>query len=452
MADRQTKPMCPVCAEPFTGAKRKPVECGACAFSACYGCTTRFLSESMRDPACMSCNHAWDRDFMIDRLTKGFVNGPLKKRREELLYEREQALLPATQPLVERVIRVEELKEVRAGLMAKKAELKRQLDEVARECSEVGLQIYRLEHTNVDLKTERRQFVRKCPADECTGFLSTQWKCGICTNYTCPDCHEVIGKDKKDAAHVCKPEAVETAKLLARDSKPCPGCSTLIFRISGCPQMFCTMCHTVFDWNTLQVETGRIHNPHFFEWQRTRAGGAAGAANPFPRPHGDMPCGGLPDVYTISTTLQRLKLNSKNVGGIDIVKYMQWVMHVYEYERRRYIVDNLMDNADLRVKYMRKEITMDRFKTLLQQREKARAKKVDIEQVMAMLFTVSGDILRNMTAAKHKDDVLDGVQELMRLVEFAQQGMHRIGSKYNSTAYNLAPTDRMHTFHVPRDT
>lgn len=70
---------------------------------------------------------------------------------------------------------------------------------------------------------------------------------------------------KKAARHKCNPDDVATAKYLATTTKPCPRCHTSIQRESGCAQMLCTKCHTVFNWNTLMEETGVIHNPHFYQ-------------------------------------------------------------------------------------------------------------------------------------------------------------------------------------------
>ena len=138
-------------------------------------------------------------------------------------------------------------------------------------------------------KKEIKTFIRRCPQPECKGFLSTQLKCGICENYACKDCHEPK-KVKNDEEHKCNPDTVETIKLLASDTKPCPSCATQIFKIVGCDQMYCTQCHTPFSWIRGTIETGVIHNPHYYEFQRQQNGGVA------PRVAGDINrCGGIND-------------------------------------------------------------------------------------------------------------------------------------------------------------
>jgi len=156
--------------------------------------------------------------------TNVFITGKLKKHREQHLFDNERALLPATQPLVERHINVEKanhkIRDIKEGMNKLKVELNQAYGE-----------LYRL--NNREATVERAEFVRGCPDNECRGFLSTQWKCGICQKWTCPDCHEVKGFER-DIAHECNPDMLATARLLASDTKPCPKCRTGIFKINGC--------------------------------------------------------------------------------------------------------------------------------------------------------------------------------------------------------------------------
>ena len=75
---------------------------------------------------------------------------------------------------------------------------------------------------------ENKKFVRKCPIEDCRGFLSTQWNCGTCEAKICCKCNE-----RKTEDHVCNPDNVQTMELLKKDSKPCPKCQSLIFKISA---------------------------------------------------------------------------------------------------------------------------------------------------------------------------------------------------------------------------
>ena len=132
--------------------------------------------------------------------------------------------------------------------------------------------------------------LRGCPGEGCRGFLNESWVCGVCDISVCRQCHIGLAEDEmveehhaaapsersQMRLHICDPDQVATAKMLARDTKPCPKCKALISKIDGCDQMWCTQCQTPFSWITGQVEEGRVHNPHYFEWQRRNKGSVAG--------------------------------------------------------------------------------------------------------------------------------------------------------------------------------
>jgi hypothetical protein len=101
-----------------------------------------------------------------------------------------------------------------------------------------------------------------CPQVGCVGIVS-RGNCQKCKTKVCSQCLE-----KLDGAlpHECNAETLETLKLIRKETKNCPKCKVAIHKIDGCDQMFCTNCKTAFSWRTGQIQTGHIHNPHYFQW------------------------------------------------------------------------------------------------------------------------------------------------------------------------------------------
>jgi len=220
----------------------------------------------------MYCKLNWDREFLMNNFDKKWLNTEYKHLREDHLFEIEVGLLPATQPHVEREIKLETLQDELVALEKKRKDLLHLIGNKRNEVSTIILS---------GPTTERKKYIRKCPNNTCQGFLSTHLKCDLCASVVCSECREIKGKADIDeemiAAHVCDPQILESVKFIDNDTKPCPNCTSMIHKIEGCSQMFCTECHTAFNWQTLRIETGIIHNPHYFEWQRrtTATGGAA---------------------------------------------------------------------------------------------------------------------------------------------------------------------------------
>jgi hypothetical protein len=171
-----------------------------------------------------TCAKEWSRKFIRENFTNVFINTRFKNHLEEILFDQEKALMPATQPIIEEKIRKDNIKKEMVVL-----------DNLIQDLYVQKRQLERNLYTNMTDTSSKKisNYVRACSAEGCRGFLSNQWKCGICEQWTCPECHELKGPDR-DCEHTCNPDLVETAKLLAKDTKSCPKCQAKIFKIDGC--------------------------------------------------------------------------------------------------------------------------------------------------------------------------------------------------------------------------
>ena len=343
---KATSVSCGICLDDCNKSSKKPAVCAYCDGVACRTCLQTYLL-TVAEPVCPGCRAAWDSDYLASVTTATFRTGALKEHKEKVLIDREKARFPETMaeaeaykvakelciPVEKRIaelytcitklpqlkklqdassayhkyIRIasgksdslrtrqemsslvlttsEEFKAARKPFLKQIGELRRSIVEATR--IKGGYGIDRTAVGSVGEPKHRREFIHKCPAADCEGFLNKEWRCGICNVLACKECHEIIG----GAGHECNPDTVASVKALAKESKPCPKCAAAISKISGCDQMWCTQCQTAFSWHTGAIETVIIHNPHYFAWRR-RHGAGAGAV---PRAPGDVPCGG-PDL------------------------------------------------------------------------------------------------------------------------------------------------------------
>jgi hypothetical protein len=153
--------------------------------------------------------------------------------------------------------------------------------------------------------------------------------------------------------------------------------------------MWCPQCHTAFSWRTGQKETGVVHNPHFYEWQRKQNGGVA------PRVLGDVACGGIPHYIQVRNALTGL-LNNEMTSVLSFHRIVQHVQHV---DLQRYHnVFNQADNEELRIQYLLGNVNMEEMKVIVQQREKKREKERAIRRALEVLVQAGTDLLRRIMA------------------------------------------------------
>ena len=430
---------CNICLEPYnkqikidneifrTGNK---ITCTKCNYSTCTHCTKRFLLESINDPQCMNCKHPWNREFMCSNFTKAFVNKEYKECREKILFDREKALIPATMEIINREKKIKDLLE-------EKEELRRKMEQ---QLYDFDVKIWNLQnHRNTNKKS---CFVRKCRVENCKGYLSSQWKCGLCDTHTCKSCHVIIGKRIKNEdgtyqlpEHTCNDDDIKTAMLLSKDTKNCPKCSVPISKIDGCDQMWCVGCKTAFSWKNGDIITGRFHNPHYYEWLRNNSENGE-----IPREPGDNPC--EITLNTLLTYLSNILYNSSNITNYadvsnDIkglirannhyglrriknnLKYKEYLLsYVIEFftNLHRFCIhisdiniadidnfcltndDNNLFNYNLKVRkdYLEDKCTEEYFKKEIQKKEKKKLKLIDRKQIYQTFINVVNDIFIKM--------------------------------------------------------
>jgi hypothetical protein len=406
-----------------------------------------------------SCGKEWSRKFLISAFSKSFIAGDWKKHRAKVLLDKETALLPATQAIVETEI---------------------QKEKIDSQIYELDAQIRKINATRRDLLHVRNgvgavnvrnksHFHRACPDGDCRGYLSSAWKCGLCEKHACKDCHAVIGLDR-EVEHTCDPDELATAKLLDKDTKPCPKCSTGIFKIEGCDQMWCTQCHTAFSWKSGSIET-HIHNPHFFEWQRKTGGGIV------PRAPGDILCGREINhnfmTHEISPTLKQIfrirpsETFAKGTDGFDmyndISNIIRSVLHLRQVDMEKYRVDNVENHLKLRVMYMRNKIDKDTFQSRIQRDNKKYEKKKEMFEILQMFIQTMTDILYRFSDSiknlklvyKLSDNIrqlkidalrteYDGmIREVAGIVEYVNDFLLEISNTYGCQRYEVRPYGKL---------
>ena len=96
----------------------------------------------------------------------------------------------------------------------------------------------------------------------CGGSVIAKDTTGSNTIYECTCCHKEYNSLPEQEIDP------ETLKLLEKDSKKCPHCSTYIQKTEGCNHMFCTNCHRGFNWDDLsELNDAENTNPLYREYR-----------------------------------------------------------------------------------------------------------------------------------------------------------------------------------------
>jgi hypothetical protein len=398
----------------FTAVIRQPITCPFCPHATCRQCTSQYLLTTLNDPHCMGCKREWNREFIDTRLTQTFRKGPLRQHRRKVLMDREKGRLPAMQIFVEAQIEYDTNAKIASECRNRRSFLKRErnrlqiqyastdtidqlverLRPINKERQELKIRMRaaeaKMQKANLILtgrEKEVKQFIMKCPAEECRGFLSTAWKCGTCQKFFCADCHaEKAGQ--KDDTHVCNEDAKATASMIRQETKPCPKCGIRISKIDGCDQMWCVSCQTTFSWNSGQILLNTVvHNPHYYEYLRRTNGGA------IPREAGDVPCGGLPNAYLFTRLVMEIPTLTaiQKTEILDIVRCLSDIQYVRLPQFPLRQAANI--NQDIDIQYLMKQVNEEEWGTSLERTETNGERKKEIGLILQTLLHVGSEKL-----------------------------------------------------------
>ena len=183
---------CPICCAPFNKSTRSLIKCkfGDCGYEACKTCVRTYLMNTTSDPNCMNCKKVWDLQFIIEKLNRSFYEKEYKQHRKNLLVEREISKLPETMNAAENHKLIDSEQEKMKSLKLQKDAIKQEYNKLKYEFYQCGRRIHEIKSGTV--KSEKRKFIMSCPNNNCRGYLSTQYKCQLCEQFTCPHCMNLL--------------------------------------------------------------------------------------------------------------------------------------------------------------------------------------------------------------------------------------------------------------------
>ena len=451
---------CSICASTFSSKIRKSIECTFCNKCCCKECFSTFTKEQSV-PKCMFCNTELTIDFVEENTTLKFMK-EYNSHLCDLKFSVERSKLPATQRLAEivrsknkhndeKIKKYNEIKKVhneiqtlrfRCKQAVTSEEKKHKKNEIFEKKKNYKWLLEEWENINnlsfligVDeiqqrniltgitppsvVNDEEKSYNRPCLATGCRGFLSKSYKCGTCEKYFCAECHETKNS-RVDETHICNEDVKATIAMITKDSKPCPKCMIPIEKVSGCSQMWCVNCHTTFDWNTMKIEMGYIHNPEYLRWMRENNKDIP--RNPYDVVGGG--CNAMPFWFNIDNILRTT--GTRSTEWDEIHRRANHVQAMMQYIQRG---QREMDFVDLRLDYLLSNISEQDWQKKLKMLIKKNKIGQDRYNVCDLYYNAMKDLFINLVENK---DIVQFKHSAWEIEKYANQQFGKINRKYGS--------------------
>jgi hypothetical protein len=465
------KDQCQICVS--ERVKRSMITCPKCNLLCCQGCIKKFLLDSpLQTPTCMGCKVGLDLDFVVSNMDPSFDDA-YRLHRAKIVLSLEKSLIPGTQAealgeakrrehnaftttsnsnirKLRKWIREAEAKKEKyleksskykivdkdieraEKYMSKYTEISGKIQECRctilkiRDSLEIESRMYSDSiHKKVEVKTvkDEPKYICPCPQQDCKGFIdSVTYKCGMCEKAVCKRCQTPEHEDQK-----CNPDIVETVKMLQKETKPCPKCRAPIFKIDGCDQIWCTSCHTAFSWNTGEVETGRIHNPHYYQWMRANGG--------MPREQGDVRGGQCAQDINFGRIMRNTYILCPFIDEINTIDYLtqchRLIFHIRQVMIRQNDVYDTVIGLENRIRYMLGDFSEKQWLSKLKAREKVK----DIKRCQTSLFTMCAntleDLLNNIRMCRDKEEFQNYFGQLQGLNKYVSDNVLKLKKRFN---------------------
>jgi hypothetical protein len=416
----------------------------------------------------MGCKVGWDLDFVVSNMDPSF-DDCYRLHRATIVLSLEKSLIPSTQSKAVKEARFREksvfttesnrnIRELRKWV--KEAELKKQkyLDKSSR-CKVIDKDIpnaekYMAKYTEIstkikeckltivkiidslqhetdlyhqEIKTfknskEEAKYICSCPQDDCKGFIdSVTYKCGMCEKAVCKRCQTPDHED-----HKCNPDTVETVKMLSKETKPCPKCRAPIFKIDGCDQIWCTSCHTAFSWRTGEVESGKIHNPHYYQWMRENGGLA--------REQGDVKVEMCGQQVNFNKIIRNVYMFFPVIDGINTMDYVTQCHRLIFHIRQVMIIPTAGYEAGVnlsnRIKYMLGDFDEKKWLSKIKAQEKIKDMKKCETSLFTMCANTLEDLLNNISMCTEGSEFLIYFRQLQALNKYITDNVLKLKKRF----------------------
>lgn len=279
--------------------------------------------------------------------------------------------------------------------------------------------------TENEIKDCEEKILCSCPREYCKGYImDTKYECNMCYTKICSKCFCI--KTDENEQHYCNNDDIKTVSVIKKTTKPCPGCGTLIQKIDGCNQMWCTNCNTAFGWISGKIETGAVHNPHYFEWfnKLDRAVHENTVNN--------ADCDGVPEQRYFMTHVSIVAKRNDGYTYNKLITCFRLLLHVNELiENEEDETDAVKRNLDLRIQWIYNKIDDKKWSSLLFQRyKKSEISKIK-NDVFKMFISGSSDICHKILSCNDHANMRNYVYEWDNLIKHTNVHFSKLKDIFN---------------------